>query len=68
MGIKDDIYFVSDIRHTNEFDDLLAIDNEITNRKFYWVKNAQTEFDPMDKTKDLKNKKKRPCTALSSLP
>ena len=56
MGIKDDIFFVSDIRHTNEFDDLLAIDNEITNRKFYWVKNAQTEFDPMDKTKELKNK------------
>lgn len=56
MGIKDDIYFVSDIRHTNEFDDLLAIDNENTNRKFYWVQNAQTEFDPMGKTKDLDNK------------
>jgi len=56
MGIKDDIYFVSDIRHTNEFDDILAIDNETTTRKFYWVQNAQTEFDPMGKTKELPNK------------
>jgi len=56
MGIKGDIYFVSDIRHTNEFDDILAIDNEDTTRKFYWVQNAQTEFDPMGKTKELPNK------------
>ena len=55
MGIKEDIFFVSDIRHTNEFDDILAIDNEDTARKFYWVQNAQTEFDPMGKTKHLPN-------------